>query len=261
MRRALVLLALLSCATYRVANAQRALGQSVTLPSGVTVARVCKQMTEDGVLVSSLDKRELPASSAQYFVELSQIIARRVAVPAEDPPLTVVYGALLMRDGTLTRQFPVRLSGHRALDTRIADALATSPSDGDRTQERSAMPDSLHVLLTFGQHDDGSPSVASHTRCPVVAYPDNPLAEMPARSSELPRSLTVRAVVSPLGRVDTSSVRVDDASDERLIAPAMAALSQMRFVPAEFDGAKVPERIEIVVRFAPSDRVETRPTR
>jgi hypothetical protein len=41
----------------------------------------------------------------------------------------------------------------------------------------------------------------------------------------------------------------------------MLAVSQMRYVPAEFDGAKIPQRIEIVVPFASSDSAEAPPTR
>lgn len=71
----------------------------------------------------------------------------------------------------------------------------------------------------------------------------------------------MRAVVSESGRVDTATARPDDASDDRLIASAMTAAAQMRFVPAEFDGAKIPQRIEIVVPFAASDSAEAPATR
>lgn len=261
MRRALVLFALFSCASYQAANAQRALSQSVTLATGVTVARVCDQITQEGVDIASLDTRPLPASSAQYFADLSQVIARRVGTPAASPPRTVVYGALLLRDGSLRQQFPVQQSGSRALDGRIADALSRSLTDGSGAQTSPVIPDSLRVLITFGRHEDGSPFLASHTHCPAVAYPGNPPAVAPPSTSELPRSIIVRAVVSPAGRVDTATVRMDDASDDRMIAPAMAAISQMRFVPAEFDGAKVAERIEIVVPFAQGEGAEGPATR
>jgi hypothetical protein len=71
----------------------------------------------------------------------------------------------------------------------------------------------------------------------------------------------MRAVVTAAGRVDSASVRVDEASDDRLVEAAMLAVSQMRYVPAEFDGAKIPQRIEIVVPFASSDSAEAPPTR
>lgn len=261
MRRALVLFALLSCATYRAASAQRALAQSVTLPSGVTVARVCTEMTQEGVVVASLDSRPLPASGAQYLAAIGERIAQRVGVPAEHPPRTVVYGALLLHSGALTRQFPVRQSGDRPLDARIADVLWNMMIDGDRVPGARAMPDSLRVAITFGRHDDGSPFVASHTRCPAVPYPDNPVAVMSPRASGVAQSVAMRAVVSAAGRVDTASARVDDRSDDRLVDAAMAAVSQMRYVPAEFDGAKIAQRLEIVVPFTSSDSAEAPPTR
>jgi hypothetical protein len=256
MRRAFVLFALLSCASYRVANAQRALAQSVTLPSGVTVARACTQLTQEGVLVASLDTRPLSATGGQYLAAVAQRIARRVDLPAQDPPRSVVYGALLLHTGAMTQQFPVRQSDDRALDGRVANVLSSMASDGDSLEGALAVPDSLRVMITIGQHDDGSPFVASHTRCPAVAYPDNQAAVLPSRASGVARSVTMRAVVTAAGRVDTASARVDDESDDRLVEAAMVAVSQMRFVPAEFDGAKFPQRIEIVVPFTSSDSAE-----
>jgi len=261
MRRALVLFALLSCVSYQVASAQHALAQSVTLPSGVTVARECSQRTQEGVAVTSLDTRPLPASGAQYLSAVSQRIAQRVALPAGDPPRSVVYGALLLHTGAMTQQFPVRQSDDRALDGRIANVLSNMTVDGDSVEGALSVPDSLRVMITIGQHDDGSPFVASHTRCPAVPYPDNPAAVIPARASGVARSVAMRAVVTAAGRVDSASVRVDDASDDRLVEAAMLAVSQMRYVPAEFDGAKIPQRIEIVVPFASSDSAEAPPTR
>jgi hypothetical protein len=261
MRRALVLFAVVSCLSSRAAGAQHALAQSVTLPSGVTVARECTQIAEEGVIVTTLDARPLPSSSAEFFPALAQHIARHVEVPAETPPRSVVYGALLLHSGAMADRFPVHQSGDRALDARIADVLSNLTADGDSVPGALGMPDSLAVMITFGQHADGSPFVASHTRCPAVPFPDNPAAIAPPRASGIARSVRMRAIVSASGRVDTTSARVDDASDDRLIAAAMAAVSQMRYVPAEFDGAKIPQRIDLVVPFASDDSAEISPTR
>lgn len=261
MRRALVLFALLLCASTRVANAQRALAQSVTLPSGVTVARVCSQLSQEGVSVASLDSRPLPPSGTQLLATIAQRIAQRVDVPAENPPRTVVYGALLLHSGAMTQQFPVRQSGERVLDSRIAEVLSNLATDGDSLQGALAMPDSLRVAITFGEHDDGTPFVESHTRCPAVPFPDNPAAVMPERGSDVPASITLRAMVSATGRVDTATARADDGSDDRLVEAAMAVVSQMRYVPAEFDGVKVPQRVDVVVPFAPSESAGAPATR
>lgn len=257
MRRALVLFALLSCALSRSSAAQRDLAQSVQLPSGVTVARVCTQTSQEGVVVTSLDARPLPASGAQVLAGVSQRIARYVDVTAESPARVVVYAALLLHTGATTQQFPVRLSGDRVLDSRIADALSNLTIDGDSVAGALAMPDSLRVMITFGQHEDGTPFVASHTRCPAVAFPDNPAAVTPSGAVyESPR-ITMRAMVTAAGRVDTASARAGEGSDDRLVSAAMTAMSQMRFVPAEFDGAKIPQRVTIVVPFAaPADSAQ-----
>jgi hypothetical protein len=55
--------------------------------------------------------------------------------------------------------------------------------------------------------------------------------------------------VMPAGRVDTATAQLDDPSDERYVEASMQSLAQMRFVPAEFDGVKVPAPIEIVLSF------------
>jgi hypothetical protein len=253
MRRALALFALLSCVLSARALAQQALAQRVTLPNGVTVARACDQLVSEGVQVEPIDDRALPAQSAQYFAELAQTIARRVAVRAGDPPHTATYGALLMRDGSFAHQIPVMRSGARELDGRIDEALAISPTNPDRAATPAGMPDTLRVLVTFGQHDDGSPFVASHLRCPAVAFPDNPRPAEPAWAAGHPRTVVVHGTVMPIGRVDTATAHVDDPSDERYVEAAMSSLAQMRFVPAEFDGVKVSAPIEIVLPFGATE--------
>lgn len=249
MRRALALFAIVALTDARQADAQQALSQQVTLASGVTVARSCGTIESEGVLVASLDSRAVAAKDTQYFGELAQIIARRVGMRAGDPPRAATYGVLLLRDGTVAQRFPVVRSGQRDLDTSIDGALAISSTDADREPMPAGMPDSLRMLVTFGQHEDGSPFVASHTRCAAMEYPDNPQHEVPLWARAHPRSVTVRGIVSAAGRVDTATALVDDPSDERYAEAAMGAVAQMRFVPAEYDGVKVPSPIVIVVPF------------
>ncbi|HEY8793584.1 MAG TPA: hypothetical protein VIM15_01465 [Gemmatimonadaceae bacterium] len=256
MRRALALFAVLACTLSKPADAQQALAQSVTLPSGITVARRCSRLMSEGVLVASLDERALTASDTQYFAALAQTIARRVGVSAGDPPRAATYGALLLRDGTLAQRVTVASTGLRSLDQRIDAALSLSRTDADRLPTPADMPDSLRVLVTFGQHEDGSPFVATHTRCPAVAFPDNASGEKPEWAIAQPRTVTVRGVVSAAGRVDTATAQVDDPSDDRYAEAAMRAIAHMRFVPAEFDGLKVPAPIEIVVPFGAAEVAE-----
>jgi hypothetical protein len=249
MRRALTLFALLSCVYPARGNSQQALAQSVTLPTGVTVARACDQLVSEGVQVASIDNRALPAQSEQYFASLAQIIARRIGVRAGDPPHTAMFGALLMRDGSFAHQIPIVRAGDRELDTHIGEALALSSADADRAAAPAGMPDTLRVLVTVGEHDDGSPFVASHVRCPAVAFPDNPKQGKAEWVVDHPRSIVVRGVVMPAGRVDTATAHVEDPGDDRYVVATLATIAQMRFVPAEFDGVKVPAPIEIVVPF------------
>ena len=256
MRRALTLFAVLACTLSKPADAQQALAQSVTLPSGVTVARTCNRLMSEGVVVASLDERALTAADTQYFAALAQTIARRVGMSAGEPTRTAIYGALLLRDGTLARRVSALSTGQRAFDQRVDAALAISPTDADRSPTPAGMPDSLRVVVTFGQHEDGSPFVATHTRCPAVAFPDNGWHEKPDWAISQPRTVTVRAVVSAAGRVDTATAQVDDPSDDRYANAAMRAIAHMRFVPAEFDGLKVPAPIEIVVPFGAAEVAE-----
>jgi len=256
MRRALALFAVLACTLSKSADAQQALAQRVTLPSGVTVARTCSRLMSEGVVVASLDERALTASDTQYFAAMAQTIARRVGMRAGDPPRTAIYAALLLRDGTLAQRVTVVSSGLRALDQRIDAALVLSRADEDRLPTPAGMPDSLKVMVTFGQHADGSPFVASHTRCPAVAFPDNATHEKQEWAITEPRTVTVRAVVSAAGRVDTATAQVDDPSDDRYANAAMRAIAHMRFVPAEFDGLKVPAPIEIAVPFGAAEVAE-----
>jgi hypothetical protein len=256
MRRASALFALLSCAFSARAVSQQALAQRVTLPSGVTVARACDQLVSEGVQVASIDDRALPPQGAEYLAALSQIIARRVGLRAGDPPRTAMYGALLLRDGTFAHQIPIMRSERRELDARINEALAISPTSPDRSAAPAGMPDTLRVLVTVGLHEDGSPFVASHVRCPAVEFPDNPKHVEPAWAAGHPRTVVLHGVVMPGGRVDTSTAQVDDPSDERYVEAAMSSVAQMRFVPAEFDGVKVPAPIEIALPFGAMESEE-----
>jgi hypothetical protein len=256
MRRALALFALLLCAVSARADSQQALAQNVMLPGGVTVARACDQLVSEGVQVASIDDRALPPQGAEYLASLSQTVARRIGLRAGDPPRIAMYGALLMRDGTFAHQIPIMRSDRRELDSRVDEALAISSSDPDRAQTPAGMPDTLHVLVTIGLHEDGSTFVASHVRCPAVAFPDNPKRANAAWAAGHPRTVVIRGVVMPGGRVDTATAQVDDPSDERYVEAAMSSISQMRFVPAEFDGVKVPARIEIVLPFGVAESEE-----
>ena len=256
MRRALALFALLACAFSRQLNAQQVLAQTVTLPSGVTVARACDKLMSEGVLVASLDARVTAPQDTAYFAQLAETIARRVGMRAGDPPRAATYGVLVVRDGSFAQRFSAVRSGQRALDMSIEGALAISPSAVDRVPLPADMPDSVRMLVTFGQHEDGSPFVASHTRCGAVALPDNPPREMPLWARAHPRSVTVRGTVTAAGRVDTATALVDDLSDERYAEAALNAVARMRFVPAEFDGLKVPASIEIVIPFGARERTE-----
>jgi protein-L-isoaspartate O-methyltransferase len=79
---------------------------------------------------------------------------------------------------------------------------------------------------------------------------------MPRWARAHPRSVTVRGAVTAAGRVDTMTALVDDPSDERYVEAAMNAVARMRFVPAEFDGLKVPAPIEIVIPFGETESAE-----
>jgi hypothetical protein len=258
MRRALALALFASsaCVFSRRIDAQQALAQTVTLPGGVKVARSCTEMVSEGVLVASLDSRAPTSQDTTYFASLAQTIARRVGMRAGSPPRAATYGVLVVRDGSFAQRFSVVRSGQRELDTSIDGALAITATDPDREAIPNALPDSIRVLVTFGQHQDGSEFVASHTRCAAVEYPDNPRHVVPQWAREHPRSVTVRGIVTAAGRVDTATALVDDPSDERYAEAAMSAVAEMRFVPAEYDGVKVPARIEIVVPFGEEQRAE-----
>jgi hypothetical protein len=256
MRRALALFAFSACAVPQLVQSQQALGQRVTLPNGVMVSRACDALVSEGVVVSPIDERAVPSQDSQYFAAFAQIIARRVGVRAGDPPHTAMYGAFLRHDGSLAHQIPVTQSGERELDARIRSALALSATDPDREATPADMPDSLRVLVMFGQHADGSSFVASHVRCPAVPYPDNQQRVMAPWALAHPRTILVRGVITTLGRVDTASALVDDPNDERYAEAAMSAVAEMRFVPAEFDGVKVPAPIEIAVPFGVRESAE-----
>ncbi len=250
MRRALVLFAPFVCALAPPAAAQRAFAQSVTLPSGMIIPRICDRLIEEGVSVVSIDERPLPDSSASYLAQLAQTIARRVNLAAASEARVAIYATLVMRDGSLARAHPVRQSGHREFDLRTADAVAISEFGGDRVAPPAALPEALRIMVIFGQRENGAQLLATHSRCAALAYPDNPTPAAPKLARGRAGNATLRVMISPAGRVDTATARIVDASDDRFGDAALEALPSMRFVPAEFDGMKVPQQTDLVVPFA-----------
>jgi TonB family protein len=63
--------------------------------------------------------------------------------------------------------------------------------------------------------------------------------------------VVVRLVVDATGRVERNSIEVVRASDERLVRPVRDAVSSWRFVPAEADGKRVRQLIELPFVFSP----------
>jgi len=74
--------------------------------------------------------------------------------------------------------------------------------------------------------------------------PDYPESMRVARLSGL---VLVNCLIDEKGSVQ--DMRVEKASNDQFVKPAMQALSKWRFKPAQRDGAKVSTRVSIPIRF------------
>ena len=76
-----------------------------------------------------------------------------------------------------------------------------------------------------------------------------PLFPFQLLSENVTGDVVVELLVEPSGRADVSTARVVRSSHPLFTAAVMRVLPTMRFVPAEANGQRVAQRIEVPFRF------------
>jgi protein TonB len=86
---------------------------------------------------------------------------------------------------------------------------------------------------------------------PVVPLSGNPKPDYPSmlQSAHVDGEVLAQFVVDTTGRVDMSTFRAIQATDELFVQSVRRALSQWRFLPAEVGGAKVKQLVQMPLRF------------
>ena len=123
----------------------------------------------------------------------------------------------------------------RALVVTPTDFATPSASRSDRSTPRN--------------QTDQSSAVTVH----AVLQADNPAPEYPP--DLLGRRIDGRVVaeflVDERGRVDTRTLRIISSTHERFSEAVRDVLPSLRFIPAESDGVRTEERVEMPFRFSP----------
>jgi TonB family protein len=95
------------------------------------------------------------------------------------------------------------------------------------------------------------PNETVTSRPPALA-PGSPTPAYPPalRSHAISGRVVAEFVVNPNGRVDPSTFRVLESDDELFTLAVRQALPKLQFIPAEVDGRKVPQRLQLPFTFA-----------
>ena len=172
MRRALALFALSLCAVSARADAQQALAQNGDAPGrcdGGARVRPARVRGRAG----GIDRRSCTAAAGRRVSRIAVADASRAHV--DSAPATRRAPRCTARCCCATAPSRIR---SRSCDRIVASSIRVSTRRSRSRaaipialRRRAGMPDTLHVLVTIGLHEDGSPFVASHVRCPAVAFP------------------------------------------------------------------------------------------
>ena len=97
----------------------------------------------------------------------------------------------------------------------------------------------------------GQPFTAEQVDKPVVLRPGSPSPEYPdaLRQAGVTGLVVVQFVVDSTGRVQDGSIRIMQSAHEQFSGRVRATLPRMRFLPAEYQGRKVPQLVQLPFRF------------
>ena len=230
----------------------------VVLPNGTTITRSCESRQMEGVSIRTLDSRSVGSLGISYLERLRLTMARRLWLATVEPRYAV-FSAMLMSDGAVTHVTQVGRSEDLNFNAAALSAVTILATDPFALPVPLAMPDSLPLLVTFGYHADGTGFLETHTACASAAYPDNPPPAYPKDMLDSRRDgwAVAKFVVDTAGRVDTATIKMLDWTDDAIPPVIVDALRAWRFVPAEIDGARMPDVVERRMEFRPPPLPET----
>ena len=87
----------------------------------------------------------------------------------------------------------------------------------------------------------------------AVLQADNPAPEYPPDllGRRMEGRVVAEFVVDERGRVDTRTLRIISSTHERFSEAVRDVLPSLRFIPAQSDGVRTEERVEMPFRFSP----------
>lgn len=99
--------------------------------------------------------------------------------------------------------------------------------------------------------DGGEPRFASQVEKPALQRSGNPSPRYPSvlESSRVEGSVLAQFVVDTLGRVDMSTFRVVESTNDLFSASLRSTLDKWRFYPAEAGGHKVRQIVQLPLKF------------
>ena len=101
----------------------------------------------------------------------------------------------------------------------------------------------LDAEATDGGHVDVPPRIITEVR---------PTAPAAVGEIDSPRSVVLRFLIDPDGRIDQAEVL--SADDDRLVPPALEAIARWKIAPAQRDGEPIPTLATAQLAFDPAQR-------
>lgn len=169
--------------------------------------------------------------------------------PARQPPRVASASATPVAAGTPSLVAPITVP----LDLPPIQLSATALSDDvlSRTPRGIVGGATSGNRAAVGALLPNQPFTAEQVDKPVLLRPGSPAPTYPEylRRAGITGTVTVEFVVDTLGRIDLESIRVRGSDHEQLTGSVRATLPRLRFLPAEFQGRKVPQLVQLPFRF------------
>jgi hypothetical protein len=239
MRKTVMLLAALLIAAVERGAAQDSVNHDVKLANGTVIVRKCAEWKSEGILVLPTGGHDPGPAGLEYLKRLGMIMERRMThVAADSVVLAATYTARVTRSGATVDMRQIKGSGRGGFDMDAQRVMTFLPNDPMSEPTPETMPDSFPIFVIFGRNRDGSLNLVSHVACNATPYPNNqaPVFPLAATLSRTKNTVVAKYTVDISGTVDTTGVEIIESPADAFEEAAMEYLSNLKYLPMEFDG-------------------------
>ncbi len=228
--------------------AQQAVRQPGQRDPTVTASRPCERHTVEGVAATFSTSDSVTALDTALAQRIADEVAFRFEPPRSKTPRRARLEVVLRRNGSISELRFLKRSGLERFDREAQYAVESAAAErafGRLPVSHQGGP--LPVVVLFGeQPTGGSPYVVTHNDCPAWPAPGNPHPGYPEdlRRAEVAGRVRARFVVDTDGRVELGTFQVLESNHAAFTTAVARVLPQLRYLPAELRGRKIPQVTE-----------------